>query len=450
MSEPPLEPGAPVNVEVTNPAAIVPTVPPEPSPSAEVINNSTVPSASSPSSTSLPPPSPGLARRVLKQVEFYFSDSNLPKDLFLKGLYDADLDHWVDLSVIASFKRMRELGPHAAADALPALLASSTALRLSADGTKLTRVTPLPSVVNADPMTVFTKGWPLTSTTIDSISAFFAQQMGSDSAVRSVRLRREGKEKTFEGTAWVEFADVETAEKVVAGSPYTYTGEQKERVEGEQPTAEAPAEITVVMKAIALHQLKDPRGTKRKLDGAAAQPSPAEADGKTADGEAEGEAEPEVDPDADRHFTPDLLVRFDTVNTEATTRESLRALVESVGCDVAFLDYSKGEASAVVRLGEGSAVKAAEAVKKLKEEGKELDGVKAEMRAMEGEEESVYWRALWKQMREVKEKRASEKRGGRGRGRGGRGGWGGKGGRGRGGGGRGGRGGGRGNKKQRT
>lgn len=38
-----------------------------------------------------------LAKQIRRQVEFYFSDSNLPKDNFLKGLYDQN-NGWVEIT----------------------------------------------------------------------------------------------------------------------------------------------------------------------------------------------------------------------------------------------------------------------------------------------------------------------------------------------------------------
>ena len=55
--------------------------------------------------------------KVLAQVEFYFSDSNLPRDKFLRETVEADPDGFVDIALLATFSRMRALlapfgGPH--------------------------------------------------------------------------------------------------------------------------------------------------------------------------------------------------------------------------------------------------------------------------------------------------------------------------------------------------
>jgi hypothetical protein len=49
--------------------------------------------------------------RVCAAAQFYFSDSNLPRDKFLKGLVSKSDEGWVDFATIAQFKRMLELCP---------------------------------------------------------------------------------------------------------------------------------------------------------------------------------------------------------------------------------------------------------------------------------------------------------------------------------------------------
>jgi hypothetical protein len=52
-----------------------------------------------------------LADQIRKQVCFYFSDSNIVRDNFLKGKVAENADGWVPLDIIASFKRMTQLSP---------------------------------------------------------------------------------------------------------------------------------------------------------------------------------------------------------------------------------------------------------------------------------------------------------------------------------------------------
>lgn len=83
------------------------------------------------------------------QIEFYFSESNLPRDNFLKGKVAEDADGFVDLALICIFSRMNNLlktshkeaskvPPEKVADVAEAL-EGSTLLVLSEDKTRVRR-----------------------------------------------------------------------------------------------------------------------------------------------------------------------------------------------------------------------------------------------------------------------------------------------------------------------
>lgn len=52
---------------------------------------------------------PAMLERAVKQVEFYFSDSNLPRDKFMLEHVRANAEGFVDVALIATFARMREV-----------------------------------------------------------------------------------------------------------------------------------------------------------------------------------------------------------------------------------------------------------------------------------------------------------------------------------------------------
>ena len=97
--------------------------------------------------TAVPPPlTPDALRRVAKQIEFYFSDSNLARDAFLRKQLAADptSEGWVELGLIASFAKIRALTTSTDSVA-EAISEKSKVLLLSDDRTKLRRVEPLPA-----------------------------------------------------------------------------------------------------------------------------------------------------------------------------------------------------------------------------------------------------------------------------------------------------------------
>ena len=88
-------------------------------------------------------PTSSDAVEILKQVEFYFSDANLPRDKFLWTLTQSDpkREGWVPISTIASFKRMQRFQPFEAVVA--ALRTSKELLEVNEDGTAVRRRNPL-------------------------------------------------------------------------------------------------------------------------------------------------------------------------------------------------------------------------------------------------------------------------------------------------------------------
>ncbi|BAF24310.1 la-related protein 6B [Oryza sativa Japonica Group] len=78
-----------------------------------------------------------VARRVVKQVEFYFSDVNLATTEHLMKFMIRDPEGFVPMSVVASFRKIRELVSERSA--LAAVLRTSAELVVSDDGKRVRR-----------------------------------------------------------------------------------------------------------------------------------------------------------------------------------------------------------------------------------------------------------------------------------------------------------------------
>lgn len=76
----------------------------------------------------------GVARSVLRQVEYYFSDSNYPKDKFLMAEVAKSDEGWVGLSVIAGFNKVKGLVPDMDLKVIADALRHSNILEVSEDG----------------------------------------------------------------------------------------------------------------------------------------------------------------------------------------------------------------------------------------------------------------------------------------------------------------------------
>lgn len=166
---------------------------------------------------------------VLKQVEFYFSDSNLPKDKFLWRTVQSNQEGWVSIATIASFNRMKKFRPlSAVVDALK----TSEFLVVSENGELVRRKNAiLPPKESENQLrfqrSAYAKGFgEETETTQDDLEKWFAQY----GKVNEVRLRRDEK-KAFKGSVFAEFADLDDAKKFteLAQKP-EYNGKELEVV----------------------------------------------------------------------------------------------------------------------------------------------------------------------------------------------------------------------------
>jgi len=77
-----------------------------------------------------------------KQIEFYFSDGNLPRDNFLQNALNKETnpDQWVDIEVLLKFKRVKMYTQDVSS--IARILSTSETLDVNSDNTKLRRKIP--------------------------------------------------------------------------------------------------------------------------------------------------------------------------------------------------------------------------------------------------------------------------------------------------------------------
>ena len=152
------------------------------------------------------------------QVEYYFGDSNLPRDKFLWESTGGEENKAVPLKTICSFKRMRRFQPYSA---VVAALRESATLDISGDegAEEVRRKTPYKSSSERkrqqEANTLYVKGFgDEVATTQFDIEAFFARH----GPVNYIKLRRT-PERLFKGSVFVEFPDAEAAKKFADAKP---------------------------------------------------------------------------------------------------------------------------------------------------------------------------------------------------------------------------------------
>ena len=120
-----------------------------------------------------------LDQKIIRQVEYYFSDYNLPRDNFLKEQISVD-DGWVTVDIMLKFQRLAQLTKNPDV-VLEALKKSKNGLMEVCDSSKKIRRSkdkPVPEEseerkLQIKQRTVYCKGFPREGTNIDKILEFF-------------------------------------------------------------------------------------------------------------------------------------------------------------------------------------------------------------------------------------------------------------------------------------
>ncbi|KAF9255077.1 hypothetical protein L218DRAFT_884893 [Marasmius fiardii PR-910] len=161
-------------------------------------------------------------KRAVRQVEFYFADSNLPYDKFMWSLHSKDPEHWVPLDTIAGFKRMRQFstfGINWVAEALR----SSEYLQVDESGKKIRRKNEVKEPQGQFARSVYAKGFPDEDEKLQERLEDFFQGYAS---TNEVRMRRD-EEKKFKNSVFVEFTEPSGVDAFLNADPKpTFDGKE--------------------------------------------------------------------------------------------------------------------------------------------------------------------------------------------------------------------------------
>lgn len=321
-----------------------------------------------------------LEKQIIRQVEYYFGDINLPRDRFLQEQIKLD-DGWVPLTVMLNFQRLSNLTKDTTM--IANALEKSSLIEISDDRAKIRRSPdqPLP-VWNEErrkelmTRTLYLKGFPVQDTTLDKLLDFFAQH----STVENVQMRSYKDKATnkfvFKGSVFATFPTKEKAEEFL-GKEIKYEGN----------------DLIKKWQSVYVEEKKKEREeAKAKRKGGAQN-------------------------EADKKALPKGAILHLKGLTSDISREQISEKLSEYEADIAYISYDKGDEEGWIRLQGENSTKAV--LEKIGETTLEIGNVKIEVRALEGEEEEQF---LKKTMEDIQKRRFhynQNKRGRRGGGRGG-------------------------------
>ncbi len=275
------------------------------------------------------------AGAILRQVEFYFGDFNLPRDKFLRQTIKDNEDGWVPMDVMLKFARLAKLSTDV--DFILTALAQSQLIETDLEKKKIRRLPskPLPEW-NDDrkkevaAQTVYLKGFDKEKTTLDEVMDLMMGERGAVHVqMRNYVNQRDGT-KGFKGSIFVTFESRDKAEAFMAGDKLEYKGVELIRKWQSDYFEDKRAEVAA--------KRKERAESKKKISQAK----------EEAAKQGEGEKEEQME------SLPKGSVLVVTGLGAETMREDIKETLNrlfSVDCDkeIAFVSYQKGESEAKLR-----------------------------------------------------------------------------------------------------
>ncbi|CAH2258270.1 jg4526 [Pararge aegeria aegeria] len=168
-----------------------------------------------------------LESGIIRQVEYYFGDLNLPRDKFLREQVKLD-DGWVPLEVLTRFNRLARLSTDIDIIA-NAINKSTTGLLEVSDNNKKVRRNPEMAIPEMNEerrkeltsRTVYAKGFPKDAA-LDDILKYFKQFEEVENIIMRRYLDKQTKKRLFKGSIFATFKTKEQAEKFLGTKDLKY------------------------------------------------------------------------------------------------------------------------------------------------------------------------------------------------------------------------------------
>ncbi|XP_047987033.1 la protein homolog isoform X2 [Leguminivora glycinivorella] len=168
-----------------------------------------------------------LESAIIRQVEYYFGDLNLPRDKFLREQVKLD-DGWIPFEILIKFNRLAKLTTDL--ELIAKLLGRSRSglLEISEDNKKVRRSPdmPLPEMneerrKEVQGRTVYAKGFPKDAA-LDAILTYFKQFEEVENVIMRRYQDNKTKKRLFKGSVFATFKTKEQAQKFLEQSEVKY------------------------------------------------------------------------------------------------------------------------------------------------------------------------------------------------------------------------------------
>ncbi|KAM9959407.1 hypothetical protein ACTFIR_000482 [Dictyostelium discoideum] len=305
--------------------------------------------------------------QILKQVEYYFSDSNFPRDKFLRSEAAKNVDNYISIDVIASFNRMKTISTDL--QLITEALKKSTRLQVSEDGKMVRRLDPLPENIDCG-KTLYSKGWP-EDTTIEKVQEFFNANGGHK--VISVRLRKKS-DKSFKGSLLADFETEEVVNKIISEAPKL----------GEKEL------IYQTFKQFSDEKKDEKEKFFASTNGDKKRKAKKEADRENGDDDNDGDNKDVKKEEEEEVMVPGVILCFKGVG-KGLHRGDIKEIFSQYG-EVQFVGYNSDEENGSVRYKTAESCK--RAMESLTETKKEIGGQIPTYNLLEGEEEKKEWEKI--------------------------------------------------------
>lgn len=316
-----------------------------------------------------------LEKKIIRQIEYYFGDVNLPKDKFMKEKLKED-DGWITIECLTTFNRLKQLSTDFEEICKALKKSDSGLLEINDTDFKVRRSKdkPIPSfddpeVIKAKKRkTIYMKGFPKTYT-MDDVSEYLRKN-GAEPVF--VKMRKTDDYK-FKGSVFTELETQEQADALIANKELKIDDE----------------EAMIIMKREDYFEMKhqERKGNKGNSDHAS----------ETKVERKEG-----------------AVIFFKNVE-EGLPREEVKSVFQPHQ-EIEWIDFNKGDTQGYIRfVEEGAAQKAIDAVKEANDGKIKVKENEIEVKVLEGEEAENYWKMTEEERNRKKSNRfGGGRRGGRG------------------------------------